>query len=146
MPNLYLVIGTAHARKSALVRCLTGAFHRKLYEVETQNGTVDFFVQVRSLQEPKISPDEFVNTINDNAYTNVICTLRARTAQGLPDCVGYINAFLNAGFTLSGIVLLGSCQGVVLPHGCPQPLRISNPRTIPANLIASQVRQAWGIL
>ncbi|MDD4761081.1 MAG: hypothetical protein PHU66_09775 [Bacteroidaceae bacterium] len=61
MPNIFLVIGNGSTRKSSLVRALSGTYTRGKYFIENLASIKDeFFVQIRSLQEANIFPQDFI--------------------------------------------------------------------------------------
>jgi hypothetical protein len=147
MPNVFVVLGDPDTRKSATIRALTGAYRRRGWEVATQAGNLDIFVQISSLQESRIAPQNFV-TQNEN-WTNILVCLWVSSGNGQPDGLQYIRTFINNGWTISQIVVLGAGANNLpyrLPTGLPNPLFIPNSGATPANQIAHQIRGQWGWL
>ena len=149
MPNVYVVLGEANARKSSTARTLTGVPQRKCVTVATNSGDIDIFVQISSLQESKITPDDFINEMTSGGYDNVLVTLwisQRFTSTGVyPAGVDYLHAFVAAGWNIAQIVVLGtSTLPSALPASAPSPNFIPNSWSTPVNQIASQVRAWWG--
>ena len=145
MPNIFIVLGDIKTRKSVTIRALTGVFRRGEWQVATQAGNINIFVQIRSLQELRITPQNFLTQIANR--TNVLVPLRVSSGKGQLDGLQYIQTFINNGCTISQIVVLGTNNlPYNLPAGLPNPLFIPNSRTIPPNQIAHQIRRHWGWL
>lgn len=144
MPNVFIIMGIRNGKKSAAIRALSGAFKRGKYSVATLNGNIDVFIQISSLQESKISPQAFIREVNQNRYPNVLVCLWISQGRGQPTGETYIQNFLNAGWNIQQIVILGANN---LPYNLPQntthPNYIPNSQNLPANHIASQIRSLW---
>ncbi len=142
MPNIFIVLGDTQTRKSAIIRVLTGAFGRALFQIATQNEIIDVFVQIRALQEANINPQEFIRQAAD--YPNILVSLWISQGNGQPNGLQYIQAFIDTTWPIAQIVVLG-IQNLPynLPQGLPNPLFISDSRNIPANQIAHQIRNHW---
>ncbi|GAH30460.1 unnamed protein product, partial [marine sediment metagenome] len=96
-------------------------------------------------QESEIAPQNFVTEIANR--TNVLVPLWVSPSKGQPDGLQYIQTFINNGFIISQIVVLGINKlPYNLPAGLPNPLFIPDSRTIPPNQIAHQIRGQWGWL
>ena len=145
MPNVFIVLGDINTRKSVTIRALTGVYNKRVMQVATQAGNIDIFVQIQSLQESEITPQNFLTEIANR--TNVLVPLWVSPGKGQPDGLQYIKTFINNGCTISQIVVLGTNNlPYNLPAGLPNPLFIPNSRTIPPNKIAHQIRRHWGWL
>ncbi|GAH53823.1 unnamed protein product [marine sediment metagenome] len=143
MSNIFIVLGYIKTRKSFTIRALTGVYNRRVMQVATQAGNINIFVQIRSLQELGIAPQNFATQIANR--TNVLVSLRVSPGNRQPDGLKYIQTFINNGCTISQIVVLGTNNlPYNLPVGLPSPLFIPNSRTIPPNQIAHQIRAQWG--
>jgi len=144
MLNIFIIMGDRNTRKSATIRALTGAFQRKVYQVATQMGNIDIFVQISSLQESRISPQKFIKEIEEYNCPNVLVSLWISQGNGQPDGLTYIREFLNRGWNIQQIVVLGvNNLPYNLPQNTPSPNYIPNSRDLPANQIASQIREWW---
>ena len=145
MPDVYVIMGDGNTRKSATIRALTGAFQRGLYQVATRNaGVIDIFVQISALQESKISPQQFIQEVTQNNYQHILVSLWISQGGRQPSGQDYIRNFLNAGWNILEILVLGTATlSYNLPPGSPPPNYIPNSRNLPANQIASQIRTWW---
>jgi hypothetical protein len=150
MPDIYIIMGHSKSRKSATIMALTGASKVRAegYEVATSTTTdIIFFIQTRSLQEKKISPEDFINNINIGNYANVLISLRINPANKKPNGLEYIRAFINVGWSIKQISVLGVQKlPYDLPSKVPFPKVIPDAKTMAANRIASQIRSEWGWL
>jgi hypothetical protein len=162
MPNVYVILGEADARKSSTIRALTGVGQLQPgWSVATTLplGDIWVYVQIRSLQEEAdITPDEFIKIITEhNEYrdkktpkwdpvTNILIPLRISSCPNCPDGAGYLQHFAEAGWNIRQIVVLGATTlPAGLPAGVPTHL-ISDSSSRPANWIASQIRGWWSWL
>ena len=85
MPNVYVVIGDANTKKSSVIRALSGVDRRDNYLIEDLEGnTLNIFIQIRSLQESKISIQEFMDYIVEKNIENVLVALRKDRCNSLP--------------------------------------------------------------
>lgn len=149
MVDIFIIMGGRNTKKSATIRALTGVFKRKNYKVaiETRQGNIDVinvFVQISSLQESRISPQDFINQIKQNGYLNVLVSLWISSSNGQPDGITYIQEFISVGWNIREIVVLGTNSlSDHLPTDAPAPNFIPNSRDLPANQVASQIRRLW---
>ena len=144
MPDVFIIMGDGGTRKSGLIRCLSGAYNGGEYDIENANGrTLGFLVEVRSLQESATSPARFIRQVNNLQVNNILVALRIRGIRSQPNGNQYISAFINAGWNIRGITILGSTAIRGLPQNCPTPFYIGNPSNLPANNMAHQVRNNW---
>jgi len=144
MPDIFIILGDRNTRKSATIRALTGAFQKGLYQVATRGGNIDIFVQISSLQESRISPQDFISEVSQNHYQSVLVSLWISNGNGQPNGHTYIQDFLHVGWNIREIVILGvNNLPTNLPQNTPTPTFILHSRTLPANQIASQIRGLW---
>ena len=145
MPNIFIIMGEKNTRKSATIRALTGVHHktRRGYQIGTPRGDINVFIKISSLQESPISPQDFITDIQNRNYQNVLISLWISQGNGQPNGVTYIREFLNVGWNISQIVVLGTDNIQNSPQNTPVPYYISNSRTLPSNTIASQIRERW---
>lgn len=147
MVTVYAILGDSNTRKSSTVRALTGVAQRKEVRVATVAGDIDVFVNIKSLQEANISPQQFIREVAAGEYTNVLVPLLVSEMNIHPQEADYIQAFLNAGWTIQQLVVLGALSlATPLPAGIPRPNFVSDSTSIPVNRIASRVRSWWGWL
>ena len=146
MPNVFIVIGDGGTRKSALVRALTGASNRRIYDIEdSSSNKQQFFVQVRSLQEANISPQNFILEMQSKNVSNILTTLRINGVNGQQSGVDYIAAFRNAGWLIDGIAIMSAATINGLPTNyTPITIPFINSTARAANEMASNIRQTWG--
>ena len=143
MPDVYVIMGDKNTRKSSTIRALTGVYNKGVYEIAIQGGQViDVFVQISSLQESGISPQEFIKETKN--YQHILLSLWILSGNGQPDGLTYIQDFINAGWDIREIVVLGMNNlPYNLPTNAPKPKYIQNSINLPANQIASQIRNWW---
>jgi hypothetical protein len=144
MPNVFIIMGDRNTRKSATIRALAGPFQKGIYQVATHIGNIDIFVQISSLQESRISPQNFISEISQDNYQNVLVSLWVSNGNGQPNGYTYIQDFVHAGWNIQEIVVLGVNNFPNnLPENTPNPRFIPNSQNLPANQIASQIREWW---
>ncbi len=145
MPNVYIIVGGSQTGKSRTVRALTGASTarpRGHFVGTTNQGVITVYIQVRSLQEAHIAPQDFINTIQQGNYENVLVTLRIKPIDIYPEAARYIEAFLGVGWIIKHIVLLNANVIHNQPENIPQPM-ILQTNGVPSNTLASQIRPVW---
>lgn len=156
MPRLHLVIGDANTRKSSLVRCLSGVVGGRSanqhMQIQLATGSViTVFCTTSALQEslhPRM-PSAFISEINSMVPvpTDVLVTLRVGPRAKYPSATQYVADFLNAGWMVASVALLGS--SAQRPPGLGVAAQVSvvpNSAQQPTNLTASIVRKSWGWL
>ena len=145
MPNIYIIMGNGNSGKSRTIRALTGISRMRDtgYQIGTQIGDINVYVRVSSLQESDISPQDFIREVQNGNYQNVLVGLWINQGNGQPNGVNYIQEFLNAGWNINQIVILGANNVPNLPQNTSQPNPILNSRTLPSNTIASYIRNWW---
>ena len=143
MPDMYLIMGDRDVRKSSTIRALTGAPRKNVYEVATAEGNIDVFVQLSSLQESEIEPEEFIDEVGGYLHVLISLWIRQRNEQ-LPDGLTYIRHFLDAGWNIRQVVVLGAEE---LPYELPLAVEnvhyIPDAENMPTNQIAHQIREWW---
>ncbi|NIA11973.1 MAG: hypothetical protein GWP10_20195 [Nitrospiraceae bacterium] len=148
MINAFIIMGNENSRKSSTIRALTGAYNKGIYKVATRSGNINIFVQISSLQESKLSPTEFINSIKNQEVQNVLVPLWiSEKNNNFPSGCNYIHDFQGANWNIKGRVVLGTrnlpCE---LPTNVIQPEFIPNSTILPANEIASKIRNWWNWL
>jgi hypothetical protein len=119
--------------------------------VATQSGNIDVFLQLSSLQEAWILPQEFITDMTKAGHSHILVTLWVsqcmHDGQLYPPGTKYLEDFANAGWTLSEIVVLGQTSLAPPLHAtATAPYFVSNSTGTPMNQIASQVRSRWNWL
>jgi len=148
--DAYVIVGNASTGKSSLVRALAGIRNedRRLMAYAT-TGTFVLWAKDSSLQESRILPSDFIATVALNRPEAVLCTIwpRGCTSKGItyPNCAGYLQAFIAAGWTIKPLVVLDSGLPPTMP---PLPSSVavtsfSNLRTNPFNNFAASIRSHW---
>lgn len=102
MPNVFVVVGNVGTGKSSIIRALTGVWSSKSVRVAKVEGqSIEVYVQVRSLQEVKVTPDDFIrNHANDD---NILVALRSN-GGAFPDAAEYIRLFAASGWTVTRVM------------------------------------------
>jgi len=143
MPDIFIIIGDPNTGKSRTIRALTGARREAAsgYRIGTTTGEINVYIKLSALQENKISPGNFIRTIQQGNYQNVLICLRRNQSNGQPNAIFYIEEFLNVHWNIKQIVIFGD----ILPNlqRNIQPNYIQNSRQLPSNTIASYIRQWW---
>jgi len=146
--NVYLILGDSHTRKSSTIRALTGAYNKRIYEIATQNGNIEAYVQISSLQESQISPEDFINSEDIENVENILVSLWIQgRGNNIPNGLGYIQSFIQSGWNIiNPIIVLGTNNlPFVLPQNI-QPSFIEDSPILPANAIANRIRDQWNWL
>jgi len=110
-------MGNPNTRKSSIIRALTGFLYQnpnntRRYEVQTTNNVLHMYIEPSSLQEKNILPNAFINMCNNENHILVALwikdrTLRNRERTYYPRGVDYIQHFINAGWNIRQVVVLG---------------------------------------
>lgn len=141
-------MGHGYMGKSSTIRALTGVFHAGYADVQTVQGTLNnIYVEIRSLQEKKISPSEFIGDHHNDAY--ILVSLRIDSLGQHPNGLTYLRDFITQNWRVRGNTILGNSPlPYSLPPGVPTPLHIltSTHARMPANQIAHRIRSVWNWL
>lgn len=149
--DVYVVIGAANARKSSLIRGLTGIGKspRAGWKVRHMSGkTIELWCRTAALQEGgakmALSPSAFANKMRMLKPSAVLIALRVDGPTYA--CEDYLRP-LPKGWRIAGAAFLGadgvlarsrfSWRGPAI-HSCP-----TAPND-PANLTSAAVRKVWG--
>src|SRR5258708_7194310 len=108
MPTVYAILGDENTRKSSTTRALTGAEQRRVMSVATAAGRIDIFVQISSLQESHILPQDFIAEMTAAGHQNILVTLWFSQLGALATGTDYLREFANAGWVIQQIVVLGT--------------------------------------
>jgi hypothetical protein len=147
MPTVYAILGDGNTRKSSTTRALTGAAQRSVMSVATAAGSIDVFVQISSLQESHILPQDFIAEMIAAGHQNILVTLWVSQLGTFPAGTDYLREFANAGWVIQQIVVLGTAPLLPPLHaGAPPPNLIPHSAMTPANQIASLIRGWWNWL
>ncbi|KAB2967367.1 hypothetical protein [Zoogloea sp.] len=156
MPNVFLIMGDANARKSSTIRGLTGVARASEYDVETFLAPfrLSVYAKVSSLQESHLQPVDFIQTVDTGNYDNVLVSVWfshlnwtdpiTQQQHTFPRGEVYVQQFLQQHWIIQEIVCLGVAQlPNPLPAGLPAPLFIPLSPTMPSNEITSDIRRHW---
>lgn len=142
--RIYLVIGNKNVGKSSIIRSLTGIRVSGQTELRFRNDINEtFYVQMTSLQEEsRQTVQEAISKISGSGCSFHLIALRySATDENYPNAEAYITAFINAGFTISGVAYLG---GEAIPINFNNNLiQLSPPHTQAINKNASDIRNRW---
>lgn len=110
--DAYLIVGEPNARKSSVLRALTGCANRSVRDIRLASGLdVEMYARVSSLQESKTTPAQFINEASTKGPQTVVFCLwpfaNPLPAAKCPDADGYIAAFQRAGWNLIACAVLG---------------------------------------
>lgn len=144
MVDVWAVIGEANSHKTSTIRALTGVHKvESSWLVGFQNQQLRMYVHPPGLQEVRVSPQDFIATIMGGNYQNVIVALRYLATRRFPDASTYMREFQRAGWLIVGYAVLGQHQALPgFQNGTP----IAAAPITPSNVVAAQLRGAWGIL
>ncbi len=143
--NVYLLMGEAEARKSSSIRCLTGLFKKRTCEIElTTKEEIEVYAMMQALQEAKVDPDSFVKLVKKGKYSNVLVPLRIKRANRCPAGLEYVEKFLNEGWNVKPIIILGTDR---LPYQLASNIvreYIKDSADKPNNRNVKKIRRKWG--
>ena len=145
MVHLWAVIGDSNMRKTSSIRALTGVGRTQPnWEISyLADGKQETYVHPAGLQEVDISPQEFIDSLNDVGVDKVIVALRHDPARGHGGAIEYLEEFTAAGWVVAGNAVLGRDEA--FPN-FGKKIALPNAATTPANEIANRLRRKWGIL
>ncbi len=161
--KVYLIIGDADMGKSSVMRHLV-AFPKgngksiRTKVLDTVQGAIQIsFYGYQALQEHGTLPQKFINLINrqfkGNLPDNLILALRLSATKktskvkACPDADTYIQAFINAGWTIFKSVVLDDSGTATYPNHWNAKSILSRPQQvapIPTNKVANDVRKYFG--
>ena len=142
--ELFVILGNHKTGKSITIRGLTSMFRKGKCIIETDNGNIDIYVLISALQEAGLAIDKAVEVLGE--HERLLIPLHISGGSIYPGALEYIQAFRNAGFTVSQLVALGNNQDAVgnIQKAFPQTMSIDTFKDMPNNHAASQIREAWG--
>jgi len=151
---VYIITGAPDARKSSVIRALTGIRDTKTFNIQFENSEKAFSTHVMATSPNELSVDaypngmtpqqliDYLNNLNKNEAA-VIMPLRSIEPNfDLPIASEYIQALVNAGFAIMPIAMFN--DEIALPTGVQGKVFESN-QSIPSNLIAMRLRVFWKI-
>ena len=129
---------------------ITGVGKRNVFQVmQTDRTVLSIYVHPSSLQEDKIAPGNFIRFVeNRDGNPDVLLALRSQAARNgqFPNAMGYALQFEQAGWQIAGVAALQGASFDRLTNNAPQPVPIPGSKTMPANEIASIIRDPWNWL
>ncbi len=162
--KVYLIIGDADMGKSSIMRHLVAFPNGNGKSIQTKNlatvqGTIEIsFYGYQALQEHGTLPLAFINLINNrfknNLPDNLILAFRlsaTKKSSKVPACPNadtYIQAFINAGWTIFKSVVLDDSGKATYPNHWNAKSILSRPpkpqNPIPTNQVAADIRKYFG--
>jgi hypothetical protein len=143
--NVYLLMGDRNTRKSSSVRCLTGLYKKDTRKIELVNKEeIEIFAMLQALQEAKVHPDVFIKLVKKEKYSNVLVPLRIERANRCPAGSEYVKKFLDEGWNVKPIIVLGTDR---LPYQLASnivPEYIKDSADKPNNRNVKKIRSKWG--
>jgi hypothetical protein len=143
--TVWAVVGRANRRKTSTIRALSGVgkLQRNWAMQHAAYGEIEAYIEPCGLQEKNISPQDFIDAVNEAGVHYAIVALRyERVGERPHDAADYLNGFRTVGWNIAGYAILG--PGQMLP-GFAGATLIPNAAQAPSNEIAAQLRGAWGM-
>ncbi len=144
--RVFAVVGAENARKSSVLRALTGAAQKAIYDVAVLGGVIKCFVSITALQEPKtMSATNFIRFVRTKKIENIAIPLRLFGEGDLPGAESYLQQFGEAGWVLAPLIVLGATDDLVAQAGLTRygPRILANSRIVPTNQTAAKIRKIW---
>jgi GTP1/Obg family GTP-binding protein len=121
--KVYVIAGLKSVGKSSVIRYTSGTTVENVVNLQTtNNGNLNTFCKIMSLQEADIAPADVQIHINKKtarkfAYSAVMVAVRTDTTRNMPLADAYMNEFVNTfGWQIEGVAELGG--GNVLQAYC----------------------------
>lgn len=113
--DAYVIIGRANARKSSVIRSLTGIDKRGIRDIAPITGVpFRIYVRVSSLQESNTTPLAFLNEVSAQDCRAVVFCMwpgpRRRAADRIPDAASYLRFFQANGWNIHRVAVLGQAN------------------------------------
>lgn len=153
--KVYIITGAPDARKSSVIRALTGIRDTKTFNIQFENSEKAFSTHVMATSPNELSVEaypngmtpqqliEYLNNLNKNESAVILPLRSIEPNFDLPVASEYIQALANAGFEIAKVAMFN--DEILLPNGIQGEVFTSTGE-IPSNLIASQLRELWGIV
>lgn len=151
--KVYIITGAPDARKSSVIRALTGIRDTKTFDIQYLEGKEKTHVMVVSCNEKGstkfpngLTPQQLIDYFKnlDKNVTSVILPIRSiKPKFNLPLASEYIQALANAGFEIAKVAMFN--DEILLPNGIQGEV-FTLTKEIPSNLTASKLREFWGIV
>ena len=140
--DAYVIIGEPNARKSSVLRSLTGCYRRNVKDIRLSNGKqIRIYARSTSLQEIPKTAQEFIAETNKRGCSSVIFCLRSQAnpenSVKYPDASAYLFSFKEAGWNIVKVAVLGT-DTASPPY--PQQKFFPNSTKDPINQTAKAVR------
>lgn len=143
--NVYLLMGDKNTRKSSSIRCLTGMRIKNICEIELiTKEEIKVYAMLQALQEAKVEPKSFIKMVKKEKYSNVLVPLRIEKANNCPAGSEYVKEFLDAGWNVMPVIVLGTGK---LPYQLASnlvPEFIKASAKSPNNSNVKQIKGKWG--
>jgi energy-coupling factor transporter ATP-binding protein EcfA2 len=143
--KIYLIIGEKNSGKSSIIRALTGIRISGKINIAIPTE-VTFYVQLMSFQEEAMqNPSNAIKSLKKINCESNLCALRLNKTQNFPDAQTYIDALINEGWEIAGIIVLGENNLQQQFHQlCVH--TINPPKEYSINKNASKIRKWWSWL
>ena len=146
----YIVIGDASAGKSSVVRALSGVRNSdERIMARTGGKKFSLWAKDSSLQEARITPQEYIGEAKLRNTDAVLLTLwpravspRSGNPNRFPNAHGYIQEFLNEGWSIQDVVTLNNPLTLSLPPKLSS-TNFNNVHTNPFNVFVASIRANW---
>jgi hypothetical protein len=153
--KVYIITGAPDARKSSVIRALTGIRDTKTFDIQFENSEKAFSTHVMATSPNELSVEAYPNGMTPQQLIDYLINLNKNESAvilplrsiepnfDLPVASEYIQALVNAGFEIAEVIMFN--DEIHLPNGVQGTPIMSN-ENIPSNLTASRLREIWGIV
>jgi hypothetical protein len=153
--KVYIITGAPDARKSSVIRALTGIRDTKTFDIQFENSEKAISTHVMATSPNELdakgydrgmTPQQLIEYLKNlkKKETAVILPIRSvKPKFNLPVASEYIQVLVNEGFEIAKVAMFN--DEILLPNGIQGEVFTST-EEIPSNLIASQLRELWGIV
>lgn len=145
--EIFVCVGESNARKSSVIRALTGANYatessvRKNWDLEINGRLERTFVLTSAMQEAKVRPQTIIAQIRKSDATHAIIALRLRAAKGMGDHNTYLKEFHSAGWKVQ-VAWFGAAGN---SNHVTSEIHLPNTIQDPTNVTAAKLRRRWKI-
>ncbi|RUO25520.1 hypothetical protein CWE09_01925 [Aliidiomarina minuta] len=144
--DAYVIIGKPNARKSSVIRSLTGCYNRNQRNILLNNSSqIQIYARVSSLQESKTEAKDFLIEATNTGCNFVIFCLwpnaNSKNTLLYPDAKSYLSYFSAQGWNIVKVAVLGQ---VGTNHIYANEARFPNSTSLPINQTAKAVRLHFG--
>jgi len=143
--DAYFIVGEPNARKSSILRSLTGCANRSIRDIRLANGrNIRVYARVSSLQESETTPQQFIAEAGSKGVDAVVFCLwpyaNSKKPAAYPDAASYVAAFQQASWNFIACAVLG---GTRFRPNTPRVHTFPGAVVDPINVTAAAVRQHY---